>query len=148
MPPLPPVQLQDQGPVPTTEDAKPALHNQALGCAAKVAPLAAPHWPLVSCATVQSVVAPPLLPAQVQSHGPLPDTAEAIPVVHKFVLGLTLIGAALALPQTPAVAIAAIDGDEKETIERNATRKSGLKSFLPNASPIHRTKFDILCGAL
>ena len=33
---------------------------------------------------------PPLLPAQFQFHGPVPVTDEAVPVVHKLVVGLLL----------------------------------------------------------
>jgi hypothetical protein len=37
----------------------------------------------------QLAVLPPLEPAQVQLHGPLPLTTDAIPIEHRFALGAT-----------------------------------------------------------
>src|SRR3954452_4722255 len=46
-------------------------------------------------------VAPPLLPPQLQLQGPLPLTAEAMPVLQKFVVGALTIATPLADPQVP-----------------------------------------------
>src|SRR6266436_4434541 len=46
-------------------------------------------------------VVPPLEPAQLQFHGPLPVTAEAAPVLHRFVLGAVLTATPLAEPHWP-----------------------------------------------
>jgi len=46
VPPLLPLQVQLQGPVPFTKDGVPALHKLVVGLLVKVAPLAEPHAPL------------------------------------------------------------------------------------------------------
>ena len=93
-PPFDPAQLQLHGPVPVTADAVPALHRLPPdGAVFVVAPFAAPHTPLTGagvsfaehCAAV-----PPFDPAQVQSHGPLPLTLDAVPVLHRLVVGAAL----------------------------------------------------------
>ena len=52
----------------------------------------------------QLAVVPPLLPAQVQLHGPAPLTAEAVPIAQRLVAGTTPKACALALPQAPLTA--------------------------------------------
>ena len=52
----------------------------------------------------QPAVVPPLLPAQDQFHGPLPLTAEAVPLVQSPVLGALLAVVPLAEPQEPFTA--------------------------------------------
>jgi hypothetical protein len=47
---------------------------------------------------------PPLLPAQDQFHGPLPVTAEAVPALHRLVVGALLTALPLAVPHTPFTA--------------------------------------------
>lgn len=51
----------------------------------------AEHVPLV----------PPLLPLQVQFHGPAPVTADAAPDEHRLSVGATAAATAFAEPQTP-----------------------------------------------
>lgn len=48
----------------------------------------------------QLAVVPPPIPAQVQVHGPVPATAEAVPALHKCV-GVLLKVSPLSVPQTP-----------------------------------------------
>jgi hypothetical protein len=87
-------QVQAQGtllPSPLTAEAvAPAAHSMLAGGAALVVvPLAEPQRPggggggLVPLpAVAQLAVAPPLLPEQVQPHGPLPASADAVPAEH------------------------------------------------------------------
>jgi hypothetical protein len=49
----------------------------------------------------QLAVVPPLLPAHVQSHGPIPFTVEAVPTEHKFLVGLTVVATPFAEPHNP-----------------------------------------------
>ncbi len=53
---------------------------------------------------LQETLAPPLDPAQVQVHGPIPETAEAVPVAQRFTAGIVSIVEALTEPQTPFIA--------------------------------------------
>ena len=60
-PPLDPLQLHDQGPLPLTVVAVPELHRLVVGAAVKVPPFDAPHTPFIGLAvkvadTVQLVV--------------------------------------------------------------------------------------------
>lgn len=55
----------------------------------------------VSSSAEQPAVEPPLLPAQVQSHGPLPVTAEAVPALHRLAVGALLAAVPFAEPQAP-----------------------------------------------
>jgi hypothetical protein len=50
----------------------------------------------------QVAVVPPLSPAQVHVHGPLPETALGVPALHRFV-GVVASDWPLSLPQTPFV---------------------------------------------
>jgi hypothetical protein len=46
---------------------------------------------------------PPLLPLQVQFHGPEPVTADAVPAEHKLVVGAVAVGVPFAEPQAPLI---------------------------------------------
>ena len=51
------------------------------------------------------LLAPPLFPAQVQPHRPLlPNTALAVPLLHKLAAGCVASAVPLALPHTPLTA--------------------------------------------
>ena len=85
-----PSQLQVQGPVPEMVVAVPVVHKLVVGALAIVVPLAAPHAPSTTGAlslAPQAAVVPSLLPSQLQLQGPLPETAVAVPVLHKPVVG-------------------------------------------------------------
>jgi hypothetical protein len=49
----------------------------------------------------QLAVEPPLLPAQLQFHGPVPLTGEGGPTLQRLVLGAMLTGTPSAVPQLP-----------------------------------------------
>jgi hypothetical protein len=55
-----------------------------------------PVFDAMHCAVV-----PPLLPLQLQSHGPLPETADAVPALHRPVVGLLLRLSPFADPHAP-----------------------------------------------
>jgi hypothetical protein len=53
-------------------------------------------------------VEPPLLPPQVQLQGPLPLTADAVPVLQRLALGFALTVAAFELPHAPLTGCAEV----------------------------------------
>jgi hypothetical protein len=55
----------------------------------------------LSIAAWQLALLPPLLPAQVQLHDPVPVTDEAVPAEHSPVVGAKITGTLLASPHTP-----------------------------------------------
>src|ERR1700730_16586974 len=57
---------------------------------------------------LQLAVAPPLLPAQLQVHGPLPLTGEAVPTEHRLLVGAPVNDCPLTAPQSPLVAVPAV----------------------------------------
>jgi hypothetical protein len=110
LPPLLPPQLHDHGPLPLTAEAVPAVQRFAVGLALTVAPFEEPHAPLTAVEaslSEQVAVLPPLLPAQLHDHGPLPLTAEAVPAVQRFAVGLALTVAPFEEPQAPLTAVEA-----------------------------------------
>jgi len=98
-----PAQLHDHGPEPLTVEAAPEL-QRLVGVEAMVCPLDEPHVPFTgggkSCAEQEAVV-PPLEPAQLQLHGPVPETVEAVPVLHRLVVGADGRVMPLEEPQAP-----------------------------------------------
>src|SRR3954447_15193265 len=50
---------------------------------------------------LQEAVVPPLRPMQLQVHGPIPVTMEAVPVLHRLVVGALVRVTPLAPPQAP-----------------------------------------------
>jgi hypothetical protein len=85
-------------PLSATVVGVPALQRLVVGAALSVCPFADPHMPLTgvdalplelavcSGLTEQYAVVPPLMPAQLQLHGPLPLIAEAVPPLHRSAL--------------------------------------------------------------
>jgi hypothetical protein len=57
---------------------------------------------------LQLAVEPPLLPAQLHFHGPLPVTADAVPAVHRLLVGALLSVAPLEEPHAPLTATGAL----------------------------------------
>lgn len=55
--------------------------------------------PLTSSCAEQDASEPPLLPAQVQFHGPVPLTDDAAPVLQRPVVGALVRSARLDAPQ-------------------------------------------------
>jgi hypothetical protein len=96
VPPAIPTQLQVHGPIPETGDGVPALHRPLMGGLVVAALLAGPH-------TAESEAGGALQAAkpQVQVHGPLPVTADAVPMLHSALAGAALAGTPLAAPHIP-----------------------------------------------
>ena len=106
-PPLLPAQLQLHGPLPATADAAPALQRLAVGAALADAPFALPHAPSTGggrSTAEQVAVVPPLLPAQLHDHGPLPVTADAVPALQRLVVGALVRSAPFEEPHAPLTA--------------------------------------------
>ena len=96
-----PLQVQLHGPEPLTADAVPELQRLAVGAIARFAPLLLPQPPFTIKAAEQESVVPVFAPLQVQLHGPLPLTADAVPEVQRLAAGAALRSAPLLLPQAP-----------------------------------------------
>jgi hypothetical protein len=95
---------QFHGPVPLTAEAVPVLQRLVVGFEATVAPFDEPQAPFTgvgASGAEHDAVVPPLEPAHDQLHGPLPLTADAVPVLHRFVVTALLAGTPFALPQAP-----------------------------------------------
>jgi hypothetical protein len=86
-PPFDPAQVQVQGPFPVTIDGLPALHRPDEGFSDKFPLLEEPQTPITSTLAEQLAGDPPLMPTQVQSHGPVPVTAEGVPALQRFNVG-------------------------------------------------------------
>ena len=52
-------------------------------------------------AVAQDAVVPPLDPAQLHNHWPLPLTAEAVPALQRLAVGGVFVGAPFAEPHWP-----------------------------------------------
>jgi hypothetical protein len=100
-PPLAPEQLQSHGPVPVTVEAVPALQRLVVGALVRVELFDEPHAPLISSKAEQLAVEPPLAPKQLQSHGPVPVTVEAVPVLQRLVVGALVKSALFDEPHAP-----------------------------------------------
>jgi hypothetical protein len=57
---------------------------------------------------LQLAVEPPLLPAQLHFHGPIPVTADAVPAVHRLLVGGLPNVAPLDEPHAPLTATGAL----------------------------------------
>src|ERR1039457_3832895 len=71
-------------------------------------------WGAEHCA-----VLPPLLPAQLQAHGLVPLTEDAVPDAHRFVVGAAFVGTPSALPHAPvtgAICVTLIENAGSETV--------------------------------
>lgn len=66
-----------------------------------------PAEPVDASLSVHEAVLPPLLPAQLHAHGPLPLTVDAVPAVQRLAVGLALTVVPFALPHAPFTGCAA-----------------------------------------
>lgn len=83
-PPLVPLQVQDHDPVLETEEAEPTEQRLEDGAVYEATPLALPQTPSTDLFALQDADG---LPLQVQTHGPLPEGVEAVPLEHKLDVG-------------------------------------------------------------
>ena len=114
VPPLLPMQVHDHGPVPLTADAVPAVQRFVVGLTLTVAPFALPQTPLTGVAEAvffaeQVAVVPPLLPAQVHDHGPVPLTADAVPALQRLAVGAVLKLPPFEEPQRPLTGVGEVE---------------------------------------
>ncbi len=84
MPPFDPLHDHVHGPVPDTAVAVPDAHKFDEGADVVPVPFAEPHEPFTDRFALQFAVVPPLTPAHVHVHGPVPPTADAVPTEHRF----------------------------------------------------------------
>jgi hypothetical protein len=100
-----PLQVQFHGPEPVIADAIPAEHKLVVGAVAVEVPFAEPQAPLigggVTTLAEHDAVVPPLLPTQLHAHDPAPETAVAVPALHRFAVGALVVGTPLAEPHCP-----------------------------------------------
>jgi hypothetical protein len=108
VPPLEPGHIQFHGPLPATVEAVPTLQRFVVGVLLTAVPFAEPHEPLTGPTATgawHAAVVPPLVPGHIQFHGPAPLTAEAVPALHRFIVGVLLAAAPFAVPQAPFVGV-------------------------------------------
>jgi hypothetical protein len=72
--------------------------------------------PLVASGATQPTAPPPLVPEQLQVHGPLPLTALAIPAEHNPLCGVVSVGSPLIGPQAPVTGAGGIRGAVQLTV--------------------------------
>jgi hypothetical protein len=99
-----PIQVQDQLNGLVTVEGVPKEQRLTLGVVAVANPLAEPQYPFTGVfgfGAEQLTVVPSPEPTQVQVHGPVPETEDAVPVRQRFALGTDTIVTPLAAPQTP-----------------------------------------------
>ena len=108
LPPCSPVHVQVHGPAPDTTVAVPDVHRFVTGAAARFAPLELPHSPFSVLFALQLAVVPVFSPVQLQVQGPAPDTAVAVPALHRFVPGAALRFAPSELPHSPFTSLFAL----------------------------------------
>jgi hypothetical protein len=75
-----------------------------------VPPFELPHAPFTGCVEAtfvaeQVAVVPPLAPAQLHDHGPLPLTVDAVPVVQRFAVGALVRLPLFDEPHAPLTAV-------------------------------------------
>ena len=107
VPPFVPTQSQFHGPFPVKLAAAPTLQRPVVGAVENVPPFAEPHAPFVMTGAFvapQLAVAPLLAPAQLHVHGPLPETADGVPVMQRPVVGALLNCVPFDAPQDPSTA--------------------------------------------
>jgi hypothetical protein len=107
-PPLLPAQLHDHGPLPLIGEAAPVVQRLAVGALLRLAPLEEPHTPFTGLEAIfvaeQVAVVPPLLPAQLHAHGPLPLTGDAAPAMQRLAVGALARLAPFEEPHAPFTA--------------------------------------------
>jgi hypothetical protein len=104
VPPLLPSHIQAQGPDPVTVVAAPAVQRLVVGAVVTATPFAGPQTPLTAVeasGAEQDAVVPPFLPTQLQSHGPVPVSADATPELQSPLVGSILVATPFAGPHTP-----------------------------------------------
>jgi hypothetical protein len=82
------------------------VQRLVVGALVKLRPLDEPQTPLVavpSTGAEHEAFLPLLAPAQVQSHGPVPVTDDADPLVQRLLVGAVVTAVPFAEPHTPSM---------------------------------------------
>jgi len=82
------------------------VQSPLVGALLTATAFAEPHTPLTAEEVKESehtAAEPPLLPAQLQLHGPLPATVEALPALQRLAVGAVLATTPFALPHAPLI---------------------------------------------
>ena len=112
-------------------------------------PLAVPHEPFTAATEAEQLaVVPPLLPAQDQFHGPLPVTAEAVPIVQSPVVGAVLTALPLAVPQEPFTAEEATGAEQLAVVPPLLPAQDQFHGPLPVTAEAVPTLQSPVVGAL
>jgi hypothetical protein len=90
-----------------------------------------------------------LPPAQVQSHGPLPVTAEAAPVEHKYLVGFALIATPFAEPHDPLISSWAAQLAAEPPFDPAQVQANGPEPVTADAEPtLHRLAVGALATSV
>jgi hypothetical protein len=82
----------------------PGLQRLVVGALVNEVVLAEPHLAAtLGNGAAHEAVVPPFTPAQLQFQGPVPVSAEAVPVEQRPVVGAPVVATPLAAPQAPLV---------------------------------------------
>lgn len=82
-----------------------------MGTEVRVAPFAEPHCPFDGPGFASQItLVPSFTPRQLHAHGPVPDTADAVPPLHRPVAGFEPCGVDAAGPHAPFTRAPAVTG--------------------------------------
>lgn len=93
--------------MPATVEGAPEAHKFVVGVILTPTPFALPQTPLTEVLVLlaeHDAVVPPLEPVHDHVHGPVPDTAVAVPAEQRFVVGAVLTVEPFEGPQAPFTA--------------------------------------------
>ncbi len=97
-----PEQVQSHGPLPVTAEFVPLAQRFVDGAVVKLFPFAVPQAPFTLSVAEHGAAVPSFKPAQLQSHGPVPVTVEAVPLAQRFDAGALVKLFVFDEPQTPS----------------------------------------------
>src|SRR4051812_40688030 len=91
---------------------------------------------------------PPLLPLQLQLHGPVPLVAEAEPLLHKFDVGALLTAVPLAAPQLPLMSVTASGAEQEASLPPLVPRQLQVQGPVPLTDPDTPALHKLVVGVL
>jgi hypothetical protein len=132
LPRFDPEQVQLQGPEQSTLEGMPTLQRPLTGVVLAGASFAGPHLPLTGGASEaeQIAVVPPLEPAHLHDHGPMPATLDATPEEQRLDVGTLVTLVPLVAPQAPFMGTAIADA-------ANPNRSAEQAVVAPPYAPLH-----------
>ena len=150
-PPLLPAQLQLHGPLPATVDAVPALQRLFVGAVLTATPFDEPQAPITGegRSTAEQVAeVPPLLPAQLHDHGPLPVTLDAVPALQRFAVGVLVRSAPFEDPHAPFTGVAEAFAEQVAVVPPLLPTQLQFQGPLPATVDAEPPLQRLLVGAL